>query len=136
MLTYALIKSVHHLTIGLSLTLFVWRWIGVLRGDRWPMTRPARLSSVAIDVVLLCAGATLWALGDWHPWHNPWLGTKLLLLVLYVLAGSWALKRAQTQTGRVVSGLVALGIAAHMVGTALLHHPAGWWLPLLTGAGA
>lgn len=136
MLTYALIKSVHHLAIGLSLTLFVWRWAGVLLGRRWPMARPARLGSVAIDVVLLGAGATLWAVGGWHPWHNPWLGTKLLLLVCYVLAGSWALKRAKTQAGRVASGLVALGIAAQMVGTAWLHHPAGWWLPLLTGAKA
>lgn len=134
MLTYALIKSVHHLTVGLSLALFVCRWVGVLRCHRWPMTRPARLGSVAIDVVLLSAGVTLWVWGGWHPWHNPWLGAKLLLLVCYVLAGSWALKRAQSQTGRVMSGLLALSIAAHMLGSAWHHHPAGWWLPLLTGA--
>jgi uncharacterized membrane protein SirB2 len=135
MQTYALVKTVHHLAIGLSLSLFGIRWLGVLARQQWPMGAGVRLTSVGIDVVLMGAGATLWVLGGWHPWHSPWLGAKLLLLVLYVLAGSWALKRAQTQTGRVVSGLVALGIAAHMVGTALHHHPAGWWLPLLTGAG-
>lgn len=129
MLTYPLIKSVHHLAIGLSLTLFVLRWVGVLWGQRWPMSRVTRQASVAIDVVLLAAGVSLWVWGGWHTWHNPWLGGKLVLLVAYVLAGSWALKRARTRLGHVLFGVLALAIAGQMIGMALKHHPAGWLLP-------
>jgi uncharacterized membrane protein SirB2 len=58
------------------------------------------------------------------------LGTKLLLLVVYVLLGSWALKRARSVRGHLVCGVLALTTAAHMVGVAWHHHPAGWLLPL------
>ena len=39
-------------------------------------------------------GITLWVLLSWHPVQHPWLGTKLLLLLLYIVLGSLALKRA------------------------------------------
>ena len=79
-----------------------------------------------LAAVLLLAGLTGWWLGGWHPWHHPWLGAKLLALVVYVGLGSWALKRARNRRGRVVFGLLALGLASQMVGMALHHHPAGW----------
>lgn len=123
---YQLVKTVHHLSIALSLTLFAARWAGVLAQSAWPMRRPVRLTSVAIDTVLLSAGVALWVLGGWHPWHSPWLGAKLLALVVYVLLGSWALKRAHSRSGKLLCGVLALAVAAHMVGMALQHHPAGW----------
>jgi uncharacterized membrane protein SirB2 len=123
---YPLIKTVHHLSIGLSLSLFAARWLGVLAQAGWAMQRRTRVASVAIDTVLLSAGVALWVLGGWHPWHSPWLGAKLLALVAYVWLGSWALKRARSRAGHLWFGVLALGVAAHMVGVALHHHPAGW----------
>lgn len=130
MFTYALIKTVHHLAIALSLALFVLRWVGVLRGHSWPLDRRVRHASVGIDTVLLTAGVSLWIWGAWHPWHQPWLGSKLAWLVVYVLLGSWALKRARSIRGHLVFGLMAVATAVHMVGVAWHHHPAGWLLPL------
>lgn len=129
---YPHVKTVHHLSVALSLSLFAARWAGVLVQAGWAMRPRTRLVSVAIDTVLLVAGVALWVLGGWHPWHSPWLGAKLLALVVYVLLGSWALKRARSRKGHLVFGLLALGVAAHMVGMALHHHPAGWlaaWPP-------
>jgi uncharacterized membrane protein SirB2 len=126
---YPLVKSVHLLCVALSLSLFAARWLGGLAGAAWPLGPVARRGSVAIDTALLCAGVSLWWLGGWNPWHHPWLGAKLLSLVVYVGLGSWALKRAQSRRGRGVFGLLALAVASQMVGMALHHHPAGWWAP-------
>ena len=132
---YPLVKTIHLLSIVFSLSLFAARWLGVLTHAGWAMQRHTRLASVAIDTVLLSAGVALWVLGGWHPWHSPWLGAKLLVLVVYVLLGTWALKRAHSRQGHLVFGLLALGVAAHMVGMALHHHPAGW-LAVWAAAGA
>lgn len=128
---YLHVKTIHHTSIALSLLLFTARWLGVLARAHWPMKRPVRIASVAIDTVLLTAGVSLWLLGGWHPWHSPWLGTKLGLLVVYVVLGSWALKRAHTPAGHALAGVLALATAAQMVGVAIHHHPSGWvwgWL--------
>lgn len=124
---YTAVKHLHLLTVAVSVSLFAARWTGVLASRVWPMRRSVRLASVAIDTALLAAGVSLWALGGWHPWHTPWLGTKLLALVAYVLLGSWALKRARTWAGKLLSGLAALGMVGYMVGVAMRHHPASWW---------
>jgi len=125
-LLYPSVKTVHHLSIGLSLTLFSARWLGVLAQGKWAMQRHTRLASVAIDTVLLSAGIALWVWGGWNPLHSAWLGAKLVALVAYVVLGSFALKRARSRTGHLLYGLLALGVAAHMVGMALHHHPLGW----------
>ena len=124
---YLIVKSVHHLSIARSLSMFTARWVGTLFGARWPMTQTVRYVSVTIDTVLLSAGIALWSMGNWHPWQHPWLGSKLVFLVMYVLLGSWALKRATTQRGQVVFGVLAVTLAFHMVGIAIHHHPAGWY---------
>lgn len=125
---YLLLKSAHLTTVALSLLLFGARWLGVLARAPWPMAPKVRHSSVVIDSLLLASGAALWILGNWHPWQQAWLGSKLAWLLLYVLLGSWALKRSRTWGGHLGSGLLALGVAAHMVGVALNKHPAGYFL--------
>lgn len=129
-LLYPALKHLHLGAVGLSLLLFAGRWLGVLAQGRWPMRAALRHTSVMIDVVLLAAGLSLWLLGGWGVWQSPWLVTKMLLLVVYVLLGSWALKRARSRAGHLLYGLAALAVAAQMVGVALMHHPGGWvqWL--------
>jgi uncharacterized membrane protein SirB2 len=130
---YLQLKAFHQLAVALSLSLFALRWVGVLANARWPMRKEVRITSVAIDSLLLGAGAGLWWMGGWNPLHNPWLGTKLLLLVVYILMGTWALKRAHSRMGHTLFGLLALAIAGYMVGVALQHHPASWFYGLLQG---
>ena len=133
-LTYPQIKYFHQLTVGLSLSLFALRWVGVMLQAHWPMHVGVRRTSVVIDSCLLIAGASLWWMGGWNPVSSPWLGAKLLLLVVYVLAGSWALKRARSPIGHLVFGFLALSTATYIVGVALQHHPAGWFQLLLNTA--
>ena len=76
------------------------------------MRREVRLASVTIDTLLLVAGASLWALLQHNPLQEAWLATKLALLVVYVVLGSFALKRARSQAGRLLFLVAALSCAA------------------------
>jgi uncharacterized membrane protein SirB2 len=123
---YPQVKLLHLWAVSLSLALFTARWLGVLLCAQWPMRHAVRGVSVGIDVVLLSAGVGLWTLGGWSLSQSPWLLAKLMLLVGYILLGSWALKRARSARGRMLFGLAALTVAAQMVGIAFMHHPLGW----------
>jgi uncharacterized membrane protein SirB2 len=117
---YAHVKLAHMVLVASSGMLFALRGAAVLAGHAWPMRTPLRLASVVIDTGLLAAGALLWSLLSLHPLRDAWLGTKLLLLVLYVVLGTLALKRA-----RAPAYAAATACFLFMVSVAVAHHPLG-----------
>jgi uncharacterized membrane protein SirB2 len=126
---YPQIKQAHVALVSASGLLFAVRGAAVLAHRDWAMRTPWRRLSYAIDTLLLAAGVTLWALLGLNPVGNsPWLGTKLALLVLYVVLGSLALKRGRTEGTRRVSYAAALATYAFMATVAVRHHPLGAFL--------
>lgn len=123
--SYPTLKLLHMMLVALSGALFVARGAGVLAGRGWPMHRLARRASVLIDTLLLSAGVAMWLLASWHPLRNPWLGTKLGLLLLYIVLGSLALKRAPRPRQRAVFFVAALAVYGFMATVAVAHHPLG-----------
>lgn len=117
---YPQIKSAHVVLVVASGALFALRGAAVLAGRAWPMRKALRMSSVAIDSALLAAGVTLWVLLSLQPLRDAWLGSKLALLVLYVVLGTVALKRR-----RAWAYAAALTCYLFMVSIALVHHPLG-----------
>ena len=117
---YLPIKSAHIGLVTLSGALFAARGAAVLSGRAWPLAPSLRVTSVAIDTLLLAAGAALWFLLSLQPLHEAWLGSKLLLLVLYVGLGTQALKRRHAWA--YVAAIACFGL---MVSIALAHHPLG-----------
>jgi uncharacterized membrane protein SirB2 len=122
---YPTLKLLHLVLVVLSGTLFVARGASELAGQAWPMRPAARRASVAIDTLLLSAGVTLWVLLSWHPVQHPWLGTKLALLLLYIVLGSLALKRAPRPGQRAACFVAALAVYGFMASVAVAHHPLG-----------
>ena len=123
--TYLPLKTAHILLVTCSGAFFGLRGAGVLARHQWPLARPARVACVFIDTLLLIAGISLALLLSVQPLHDVWLGAKLVLLVLYVVLGSFALKRARTPQGRVLCYVAALAVYGHIVSAALMHHPLG-----------
>lgn len=117
---YPQIKLAHLALVTASGVLFACRGAAALARQHWPMTPPLRLTSIVIDTLLLAAGVTLWALLSLQPLRDAWLGTKLALLVLYVMLGTVALKRR-----RAWAYAAALACYLFMVSVALAHHPLG-----------
>lgn len=128
---YGLARPLHLLAVALSVGLFAARGLGVLAHAAWPMQARWRRLSVGIDMVLLLAGLSLWWWVPHNPLREPWLAVKLLLLPVYVVLGSLALKRARSAWGRGLCLGLALLCVATMASIARTRQPWGWlagWL--------
>lgn len=121
--------QVKHAHISLALAsgaLFALRGAGVLAGMRWPRRAPVRYASYAIDTALLAAALVLLAILPGGMYANGWLAVKLALIVVYVVLGVFALRRARSRGGRVACYLAALATFAMVYGIARAHHPLGY----------
>jgi uncharacterized membrane protein SirB2 len=124
---YLQIKWVHIAAVIASGSLFALRGLLLQLGaGGFAMAWPLRFLSYAIDTVLLTAALMLFTLLPHAMFANGWLATKLLLLPVYVVLGSFALKRGRTPRVRTASWCAALFVYATMVGIARAHHPLGW----------
>lgn len=131
---YVQVKQAHVALVGVSAVLFVARGAGVLargRPGRWVMAPLVRRASVAIDTALFAAGVALWSMLRLHPLADAWLGAKLGWLVLYIVLGSMALKRARTPAARAAFFVAALAVLGTLVTVPLTRHPLGWISGLL-----
>ena len=122
---YLQIKLVHVAAVLASGGLFAVRGALVLAGVRWAMAAPLRYLSYTIDTVLLTAALMLLTALKLNPFVVPWLSVKLVLLVVYVVLGSLALKRARTRRARALCYTAALATFAFMYFVARTHHPLG-----------
>ena len=123
---YPQIRAVHISAVLASGTLFALRGAGVLRGMRWPLAAPLRYLSYSIDTTLLTAALMLVAMLPAAVFANHWLTVKLGLLVLYVVLGSFALKRGRSAGVRAICFAAAVAVYIFMFGVARTHQPFGW----------
>ena len=125
---YPQIKWVHIAAVSASGTLFALRGALVQAGHpRWAMAAPMRYLSYSVDTVLLTAALMLLTILPGAMFANGWLNTKLVLVVVYVVLGTFALRRGRTPRVRLACWLGALLVFATIIGIALAHHPLGWW---------
>jgi uncharacterized membrane protein SirB2 len=124
---YPQIRAVHIGAVMLSGLLFGSRGIGVLLDARWPQALLVRWLSYSIDTVLLTAALMLLAVVPAAVFANHWLGVKLALLVVYVVLGSFALRRARSARGRAICFGAAVLLFVAMLGVARTHQPLGWF---------
>jgi uncharacterized membrane protein SirB2 len=122
---YAQIKWVHVFAVIASGSLFALRGAGVLAGGHWPMWAPLRYLTYTVDTVLLTAALMLATLLHQYPFVHGWLTAKVCLLVVYIVLGSFALKRAPTRRARAWFYVAALGVFLFIVSIARAHHPLG-----------
>ncbi len=125
---YPYIKHAH---IGLALAsgaLFALRGLAVLAGARWPMRPPLRHTSMGIDTLLLVAALLLLFILQLNPFAVAWLQVKLMLLVAYVVLGTFALRRARGTGARALFYVAAVACFLMMYSVARAHHPLGWFV--------
>lgn len=127
---YLQIKQAHVALILISGGLFAARGLAVLAGLRWAMAAPIRYVSYGIDSALLASALLLLVILELNPLIVPWLAVKLTLLVMYVVLGSLALKRARQRRDKLLAYLAALACYAFMYTVARTHHPLGALQPL------
>lgn len=122
---YPHIKASHVLLIIASGGLFALRGALLLLGQRWAMAAPLRYLSYSIDSAVLTAAMMLLVVLKLNPFVTDWLAVKLALLVVYVVFGSLALKRARSRRTRGLCYLAALAVFGFMYSVARARHPMG-----------
>jgi uncharacterized membrane protein SirB2 len=128
---YFELRALHIGAVIASGALFTVRALAVnLAGARWPLTRPVRMFSYAVDGLLLVAAVLLTTVIRQYPFVNAWLTAKLVLLVVYILLGYAAL-RGHTRARRLACLVAALGTYGFIVTVARAHDPLGFLTGLL-----
>jgi len=129
---YPQIKWVHVAAVCTSGAIFLLRGLLVQAGKpTWAMAAPVRFLSYTVDTILLTAALMLLTILPHAMFANGWLTTKLILVVVYVVLGTFALKRGRTPRVRLGCYLSALLVFVTIIGIALAHHPLGWLLRVI-----
>ena len=129
---YPQIKLVHICAVIASGGLFGLR--GLLRLVRSRITNhPAlRYLSYAIDTTLLTAALMLLTILHQYPFVQAWLTVKVLLLVVYIVLGTFALKCGRTRAMQASCYFAALAVYLFIVSVAIAHNPWGVLTPLFS----
>ncbi len=126
---YPTIRLLHIAAVAMSGGLFFVRGLGVAGGAAWAMAAPLRYLSYAIDTVLLGAAIALAVIIHQYPFVHGWLTAKVVLLVVYIVLGSFALKRGRTRAIRLACWLAAIGVFALILSIARHHNALGPFSP-------
>jgi uncharacterized membrane protein SirB2 len=123
---YLAIRWLHIAAVILSGSLFLLRGSLVLAGhSRLAMGALPRYLSIGIDSVLLAAAITLTFILQQYPLLTGWLSAKVVLLIAYIVLGSFALKRGRSLSAKAGFFVAALAVYLFIVSIALTHHPLG-----------
>jgi uncharacterized membrane protein SirB2 len=123
---HAAVRTVHVGAVIASGSLFLARGLALnLFGQGWAMARPLRLASYGIDTVLLAAAIALTVIVGQYPFVDAWLTAKVVLLAVYVVLGSFALKRGRTRGARLGFLAAALLVFGFIVTIARARNPLG-----------
>ena len=129
---YYQLKFTHGVAVLLSGLLFLLRGLLVQSGrQELALRAPLRYLSYTIDTVLLVSALALLTILPGATYANGWLAAKLTLLVVYVVCGTLALKRAPTQRARLAFFVAAVLTYGFMLSIARAHDPLGFlriWL--------
>ena len=120
---YLLIRNLHVLTAGISILLFVWRFLLLRIRPGQPLQRWLRVVPHVNDTLLLALAAVLCVLTGQAPLRTPWLSEKVLAVIAYILAGMFALKWAKMPTARTISFIIALLLFAYAAAIAVYKNP-------------
>src|SRR5512138_289254 len=115
---YPQIKLVHIVAVLASGGLFFLRGLALHLGGTWAMAAPLRYLSYTVDTVLLTAALMLATILHQYPFVHGWLTTKVLLLVVYIVLGSYALRRGETRTVRARAYVAALLVYGFIISIA------------------
>lgn len=122
---YPQIKFVHIACVVLSGSLFALRG-GMMLGGSEHVYHPAlRYLSYLIDTTLLGAAVLLTLILHQYPFVQSWLTAKVLLLVVYIVLGVFALRRGYSRASRTAYFAAALAVFAFIVSIAVAHDPLG-----------
>ncbi len=122
-----MIKLIHMSTAFISISFFIIRGIWVFRSSSMMNKKWVKILPHINDTILLVT-ATLLAISlQQYPFVDAWLTAKFTALIVYILFGMYALKRAKEMKNKVVFFILSLLTFSYIVGVALTRS-VGWFV--------
>ena len=109
------IKVLHISCVSLSIAGFLLRSWWMLKDSTLLQLRLVKVLPHIVDSLLLVSGVALAVLTQTNPLVQHWLLAKLLLLLLYIVSGSIALKYGRNKTQRVMAMVLAVSAVSAIV---------------------
>ena len=105
---YYFIKIIHVSCAVLSFSGFILRGYWMLQESEWLQHKISRVLPHLIDTVLLVSAIALVIMSRQYPTLVNWVSIKIGLLLLYIVLGSFTLKRGRTRQIRIACLVGAL----------------------------
>lgn len=122
-MSYQLIINMHISTALISVLLFLYRGVWVLRHGQANRPRWMKWLPHVNDTILLVLGIGLMLMIQQYPIVNAWLTAKLTALLVYILLGMVVMKWARQWHSQFIAWLVALLVFTYIVGVAITKQP-------------
>jgi uncharacterized membrane protein SirB2 len=88
--------------------------------------KSVRYISATNDSLLLIAGLSMALISKQYPFVEPWLTTKIAVLLAYIVFGSFALKYGSSLRIRNFNGVIAILCFIYIVSVAYSRTPYPW----------
>ncbi len=123
---YITLKMIHISAAILTISGFALRGFWMLVDSPNLERRVVRIAPHIIDTVFLLSGIGLiWTL-KLPVLNQPWLLTKFVALIVYILLGTIALKRGKSRRARLMTFVLALVTFAYIAGVAMSKSLGSW----------
>lgn len=112
---YTFIKIIHMSFAMISILGFLGR--GILKINESPLVEKKLVKVLphVIDTVLLVSAIVLVVMSGQYPWVAPWVGAKVLGLIVYIGLGVVVMRTAKTRQARIIAFALALVTAAYIL---------------------
>lgn len=124
---YLYVKHAHVFFVFTSITLFAVRGGLMFADSTWLKNPLLKYTPHLVDTLLLASAVWLMFLIHQYPIAQSWLTVKVVLLLVYIVLGSLALKRGSTKFRRGIYFALAILVVLFMVSVARAHQPLGWF---------
>lgn len=122
---YLQLRGIHIGSAILSIALFALRGSLMLADSPRLRSLPMRIVPHVVDTVLLASAVMLTMIVHQYPFVQGWLTMKVVLLVVYIVLGSIAIRRGRTKRIRTAAFFAALATVLFLVSVARAHDPLG-----------
>jgi uncharacterized membrane protein SirB2 len=119
----AWLKSLHLVTALLSIAGFVLRGFWMMLDSPRLQAKWVKIVPHIVDTLLLLSGIGLVVVLHYSIGSSPWLITKIIALVVYIVLGTIALKRGRTRGVRISAFLAAILVFGYIVAVAVHKSP-------------
>jgi uncharacterized membrane protein SirB2 len=120
---FTLAKSIHMITLLITITGFILRGIWMVKGSPLLHARAVKMVPHVNDTVLLASAVWAGTLINQYPFVDAWLTAKILGAIAYILFGAVALTYGKTKQIRISCFIMALLSFAYVVAVATTKNP-------------